>query len=308
MKNIVFFTLLISLFCSCGTPDLPPDKPEPPAVIPDGPDSGKEEPEPSKPLPVPGELKADASKDVYKLITDRGYQCGETPDLCGVHTAFGKHITQSYDFFLKEDVFDFHIHINEDNDRGMATITDRQRNEIKTDANSPRYMLAYDGESLRMSWKFRLPSGLKTTNNFCHVHQLKGLGNGANVSAPLITFTCRTTSKGAQVFQIIARTETSSNEYLCNDIPLSEFLGEWVEVVETAKFATQGSFSVLIKRLSDGKTLLELKNVPRDFSRSGNPGYRPKWGVYRSFGEGGSLKSQMRDETFQFADFKIEKL
>lgn len=263
--------------------------------------------------PVHGELRADTSvDDVYSLIDGSGYQSSEAPDRCGVHTEFGEHITQSYDSFLQEDVFNFHIHINEDNDRGTDK-TDRQRNEIKTDSKSPDDMRAQDGETLRMSWKFRLPEGMLTTSEFCHIHQLKGIGDGANVSDPLITFTCRTRGS-KQVFQIISRLEPSDSDdahYLLNGkegMPLSDFFGEWVEVVETAKFAEQGIYSVRITRIRDGKVLANLQNVSRNFSCSGNPGYRPKWGIYRNFGENGIKKDQLRDETLQFADFKIEKL
>ena len=45
-----------------------------------------------------------------------------------------------------------------------------------------------------------------------------------------------------------------------------------------------------------------------DMWRTGTTGMRPKWGIYRSFGEGRSLESQLRDETLHFADFRIEKL
>lgn len=257
---------------------------------------------------VHGELKADGnSSNTYALIGNAGYICDETPDLCGVHTST-KHITQSYDATLSRYVFDFHIHIDEDDDRGHTDITDRQRNEIKTDSKSPADMRAKDNETLRMSWYFKLPLGMKTTSSFCHVHQLKGIGSDSSVSTPLITLSCRS-KNGGQVFQVIGREEpsSSSNEYLCNDINLQEFLGEWIKAVETATFSTNGEYKLVLTRVRDGKVLVNLTTT-RNFVRSTHPGYRPKWGIYRSFGANGSMKPQLRDETVQFADFKIEKL
>lgn len=89
---------------------------------------------------------------------------------------------------------------------------------------------------------------------------------------------------------------------------LADFLGEWVEVEETVKFAENGSYSVKIKRISDGKVLVSESGIKKNFWRDGTTGMRPKWGLYRSFGTDGSMKDQLRDETLKFADFKIEKL
>ena len=256
-----------------------------------------------------GWLKADG-KDVatYSLITACGYNY-ETPDKSGAHaSAPFRHITQSYDTQLKSNVFNFILHIENDDDRGKTDVTDRQRNEIKTDSGSPASMVALKaGETLVIKWKFRLPAGMKTTTSFSHVHQLKGIDNSAgtaDVSQPLVTFTARTVS-GGQEFQIIYNAPHSTQaDYLfkCN---LADFLGQWVSVEETVKCDTEGSYSVVIRRCSDGKVLATLTDVKRNLWRDGTTGIRPKWGLYRSFGEKRSNASQLRDETLQFADFYV---
>lgn len=261
---------------------------------------------------VPGELKADGNDvSTYELIAGCGYNY-ECPDNSGAHSSSPfRHITQSWDETLGKYVFNFILHIDNDDDRGLANVKDRQRNEIKTDNGSPKSMVAQEGETLRMSWKFRLPTGMKTTSNFSHIHQLKGIDNQAetaDVSNPLITYTVRTKSD-RQVFQVIYRAPgDSQNEYLCSDVDLKEFLGQWVSVTETVTFSREGSYSTVIKRLSDGRTLLTLSGIKRDLRRDGARGMRPKWGLYRYFGNNRSLASELRDETLQFADFKIEKL
>ena len=263
---------------------------------------------------VEGMLQADGNDaGTYELIISRGYMY-ETPDNSGEHaSAPFRHIGQSYDSFLKKPVFDFYLHILNDDDRGKANITDRQRNEIKTDSHSPASMVAQRGEKLRITWKFRLPEGMKTTKKFSHVHQLKGIDNKegtADVGLPLITFTCRSLSSGAQQFQIIhtaGKLEGAANTYLAK-VNLADFLGEWVSVTETVTCDDKGSYSVVITRLRDNKELVNLNKVSVDLWREGTTGIRPKWGLYRNFGEGRSLAGELRDEVLHFADFRIESL
>ena len=65
---------------------------------------------------------------------------------------------------------------------------------------------------------------------------------------------------------------------------------------------------MLVYRVRDGKLLAEVKDKSLHLWREGTTGLRPKWGLYRNFGEGRSLASQLRDEVLKFADFRIEKL
>ena len=89
---------------------------------------------------------------------------------------------------------------------------------------------------------------------------------------------------------------------------LADFLGEWVSVTETVKFADDGTYSVKIVRMRDGKVLANVENAKLDMWRKDCTGMRPKWGLYRNFGEKRSNASQLRDEILKFADFDIEKL
>lgn len=260
-------------------------------------------------------LEADGNDaDTYSLILARGYNY-ETPDNSGEHAGNPfRHIRQSYDQELKKYVFEFILHINNDDDRGKADVTDRQRNEIKTDAHSPDSLVAQYGETLRISWKFRLPEGMQTTTKFAHIHQLKGIDNNegnADVALPALTFTCRSLSSGKQQFQVLSTASNIESDgattYLAK-VDLSEFLGEWVSVTETVLFADEGSYSVVITRVRDGKQLVKLDGARLDLWRTGCTGMRPKWGLYRNFGEGRSLADQLRDEVLKFADFDIIKL
>lgn len=307
----IFLSALLVAACSSGK-----------YVIPEPVNKEEEEKTPSVPVeepvepqtPPPGSLVADGNDEgTYDLILKSGYNM-EPPDHSGEHAQNPfRHIKQSWDATLGKYVFDFYIHIKNDDDRGKADVKDRQRNEIKTDGKSPDALVAKtEGETLCMSWKFRLPEGMQTTTKFCHIHQLKGIDNKeetADVKLPVITYTCRDLSSGKQQFQVIyvGRTEDNTGNVYLGKADLADFLGEWVSVQETVKFDKNGSYQLQIYRMRDGKKLMDINKTGLDTWRNGITGMRPKWGIYRSFGENRSLENELRDEILKFADFQIEK-
>jgi len=313
MKKFFVIILTLALVAACGSAFVIPDP------VPGG--NGKNNTEPSGQTTPEDDKKPESGlvadgddAHTYELILSKGYNY-ETPDHSGAHAeAPFRHIRQSYDNTLKKYVFDFYLHIQNDDDRGKADVTDRQRNEIKTDAHSPDSLVAQYGETLKMTWKFCLPAGMKTTNKFAHIHQLKGIDNKegtADVALPGITFTCRTLSNGKQQFQVLytaSKVESDGKSTYLARADLSEFLGEWVSVTETVSFADDGRYSVVVTRIRDGKQLAKVDGAELDLWRTGCTGMRPKWGLYRNFGEGRSMASQLRDEVLKFADFDIRKL
>lgn len=218
-----------------------------------------------------------------------------------------RHIRQVYDGSLGRSVFAFDIHIATDTNKGEDV--DRQRNELKTDNNSPASMVAQEGQNLENSWLFKLPAGMQTTSEFTHVHQIKGIDNSsgtADIGMPVISFTCRSTGAGQkfQVIYVAPSSEGSGLTYLA-DVDLSDFLGEWVRVSEEMTCSDSGTYSVTITRLRDSQALVSVNQSGLHLWRSGALGMRPKWGIYRSFGENRSFASQLRDETLLFADFYV---
>lgn len=268
----------------------------------------KEKPQPGQ---VDGTLIADGNNaKTYELITRSGYN-HEAPDSSRTHgTKHFQHIQQVYDNQLNKAVFAFFIHAAIDDDRGLPNITDRQRNEIKTDNKSPESLVAQKGETMVLRWKFCLPTGFQTTTKFSHLHQLKGIDNStgtADVSAPLITLTAYSNSSGGQQLRVRydKRGETTTTLAAVN---LADFLGNWVEVEEKARFGDNGSYEVVITRIKDGKVLLKLDPQEMDMWRTDCTGLRPKWGIYRYLGDDRSWQDQLRDEEIRFADFSIKKL
>ncbi len=250
-------------------------------------------------------LSADGeSEDTYDLIEAAGYGI-ESPDYCGVNTDV-QHITQRYDNDLEWYVFDFTILLTDD-DRGKEDITDRQRNEIKTDSHSPANLVAVENETVRYHWYFKIPEGWQTTTSFCHIHQLKGY-DGDYIDNPVITHSTVTKS-GVQQFQVRYMTDTASESatYYPLTTPLEPFIGEWVEVEEKITYSYSGKYSVKITRCSDNEVLASLTDFDMPAWRDGCTAMRPKWGIYRSIGTDGEKLDELRDETISFAEFTIDK-
>lgn len=249
--------------------------------------------------------------DTYNLIKQQGYNY-ETPDRSRDHAnAPFQHIQQAFDSKLGKPVFLFYIHATIDDDRGLPKINDRQRNEIKTDSKSPASMVAQQGETMTLKWKFQLPKDFKVSRKFTHIHQLKGLDNRdhtAEVGAPLITFTCYDKGNGRETLELRYDDRTNGQgQTTVAKAPLDEFRGEWVSVTETVTFGENGTYDVQISRVSDGKVLLKHHMDGVDLWRTACAGMRPKWGIYRYIGPNRSMQGDLRDEVLRFADFSINK-
>jgi len=139
---------------------------------------------------------------------------------------------------------------------------------------------------------------------------LKGIDNAsgtADVSSPLITLTAYSNSKSGQQLRVPLISVAKSTTTIAS-ADLADFLGNWVEVEEKARFGEDGSYEVTIMRVKDGKVLLKLDPQKMDMWRTDCTGLRPKWGIYRYLGENRSWQDQLRDEEIRFADFSIKKL
>jgi hypothetical protein len=239
-------------------------------------------------------LTADGKTNSYTLVKNAFGANPETPD-CS-HPEFGEHITQASDSTLGKSVFVFHSHVTPDNDR--CTNFDRQRIEIKTDGGSPAYVKGFLNDSVSYRWKFKLPSGFQPSPNFTHIHQIKAYDGDAG--APIITLTPRAGSPN--LMQVIA-TDSNGTGSTLFQTNLAPFVGVWVEAFEKITYSHTGKYSVVIKTLNGGVTLLSYSNNNIDMWRTGTTVSRPKWGVYRSL----NSMSYLRDEQVRFDRFCIAK-
>ncbi|HLQ49982.1 MAG TPA: Ig-like domain-containing protein [Terriglobales bacterium] len=239
-------------------------------------------------------LTADGQTDTYTLINNKLGAGPETPD-CS-HPAFGPHVTQAFDNGLARNVFVFHIHVTPDNDRCIAF--DRQRVEIKSDGASPAYVKAFLGDTVNYTWKFKLDAAFQPSTSFTHIHQIKA-GDGDS-AAPIMTITPR---KGSPNLLQIIHIDSTGVTTVVTNTPLSPFLGVWVEASEKITFGSNGSYSLTLKRVSDGAALLTYSNNNIDLWRTGTTFCRPKWGIYRSLNN----PQDLRDEDVLFGNYCLAK-
>ena len=250
-------------------------------------------------------LKADGPGETYELISSvlaPGKSAVEAADhnKLGNHSSFGRHIAEVWDADLKENVFEFYSHINYINadkttstdNEPVADVAQKQRVEIKTYDGSPDNLKGTLGETITYQWKFKLPKGFQPSSNFTHLHQIKAVGGSQDM--PIFTLTAK---KGTvNQFNVV-----HNNETIVASMNLSELEGTWVQITEVIKVGANGTYSVVIKRIKDGKELLSYSNPDLETIRPDNNFIRPKWGIYRS------LKKvvDLREEAVRFADFSI---
>lgn len=244
------------------------------------------------------ELKANGPGNTYEEITAvlaPNYNPIEVPD-CN-HNSFGRHIDEIFDNALNAFVFRFFIHTDTDNDRCIKF--DRQRNEIKSYDKSPDNLLGVQGETVEYKWKFKLNSDFQVSPNFTHIHQLKSVG-GSLESMPMYTLTLRKANPN----RLELRYAETDRQITLKQADLNLFLGEWIQVTETIRYDSSGSYQIKISKVSDGTEIFSYSNQSIVNWRPGGSFVRPKWGIYRSL----LNKADLRDEEVLFADFSIEEL
>ena len=239
-------------------------------------------------------LNADGPGNTYELINSvlapSGGDVVENPEC--VHPEFGRHIAEVWDADLGQYVFEFYSHVTPDNDRCINF--DRQRIEIKTYDQSPDSLLGTIGETFTYTWKFRLPTGFQPSPNFTHLHQIKAVGG--NDGNPLFTLTAR---KGSPNKLELIHDNTTKVAI----VNLLSFEGTWVECAEVMTVGSSGSYTMTIRNVITGDTILSYTNGNIMTIRSDNDFIRPKWGIYRSL----LSSSDLRDEAVRFAGFSIKE-
>ena len=218
----------------------------------------------------------------------------EVPD-CN-HSEFGRHIDEVFDTELNKYIFQFYIHTSPDNDR--CKNFDRQRNEIKSFDDSPENTKANIGETIAYKWKFKLPSDMKVSPNFTHIHQIKSVG-GDYASIPMITLTLRKSNPD----RLELRYTPTNDQNTLKTLDLDVLRGKWVEVKELITYGNSGAYSIEIKTISNNQVVFNYTNNALDMWQEGAEFARPKWGIYRSL----INQQDLQDEIVRYADFSIEE-
>ena len=259
--------------------------------------------------------------DINTYMRQFGFDYTENPnctggyggDINGIHNE----IDEPPDAFLNKYVFRFNIHIDPviDGDRCSSSTVDRQRNEMKSITNNSTWAKVqgnYDEWQI-LEWKFKIPAGFQPTQNFTHIHQLKGQ-DGPNIGSPVITITPRANSDGSnrriQIIHSVDGADTGKGTIVDN-IPLSDFEDKWVQVREEVHYTHDGYYGIKITRISDGKVLIDYKDDDIDMWRIGTSFIRSKFGIYRSL-SGGRLNKVpvgqsplLKNESIWLSDFRV---
>jgi len=258
------------------------------------------------------------------LNNDNPRNIVETPDCLHLPEIF-EHIRMMWDNTLEKYVFEFRICVGEVVDFdvvapsnqqpwafdpciprtiGGQPATDRQRNEIRTDANSPRFLRGYHGDTVTYRWRFWLPPDfVQPVNAFNHIYQVKAVGG--DDSQPIFALTVR--QHGSIVIRY-RESNTTSNTYIAPAIQ-AHWRGSWIEVEHWMAVGTieNGGWSrMTITCVETGR---EIHHHDRAITtlRASNNFLRPKWGIYRSMvHQGNNIVSQLRDEAIRFSNFEIQ--
>jgi hypothetical protein len=241
-------------------------------------------------------LNADGPGNTYELINgafDPGNSAVENPEC--VHGSFGRHVAEVWDAEQGKYVFEFYSHLNQDNDRCLYF--DRQRIEVTTTPSSPANLKTTTGETVTYKWRFRVPQGFQPSSSFTHFHQVKAVAG--DEGSPIFTLTAR---KGTpNNLELIHVLDSNSGTSKLAIVPLSVIEGIWVEATEIIKAGTAGTFSIIIRKVSDGTVLFSYNNNNILTERPSNSFIRPKWGIYRSI----TSPADLRDEILRFSDLTI---
>jgi hypothetical protein len=264
-------------------------------------------------------LEGKLYSDINTYMRRFGFDYTEEPNCTG---GFGGHIDGVHgavdlDPYFNRYVFRFDIHIDPviDGDRCSSGTVERQRNEMKSITNNSTWAKVQGNwdEWQILEWKFKLPKGFQPTSNFCHIHQIKAQ-DGPNNGAPVITITPRASSSGLNKrIQIIHSVDGANTDKgtIVDNIPLSDFEDEWVQVREEVHYTHDGFYSAKITRISDGKVLIDFKDENIDMWRIGSSYIRSKFGIYRSLA-GGRLNQDpvgqsplLKNESIWITDFRV---
>jgi hypothetical protein len=248
-----------------------------------------------------------------------GFDYTEHPNCTGGYGGHidGVHGEVDLEPMLGRHAFRFHIHIDPviDGDRCSSSTVDRQRNEMKSITNNSTWAHVQGNwdEWQILEWKFKLPAGLQPTANFFHIHQLKAQ-DGPNNGAPTITITPRASSSGGNKrIQVIHSVDGANTDKgtIVDNVPLSEFEDEWVQVREEMHYTYNGHYAIKITRLRDRKVLIDFTDHNIDMWRIGSSYIRSKFGLYRSLA-GGRLDRDpvgqsplLRNESIWITDFRV---
>jgi hypothetical protein len=259
----------------------------------------------------------DKGLNSYELIRKAfGKKAIESPSLYPTNHPGVAHIVEDEDELVGPHfVFLSHRDVDKDRDKDH---TDRQRNEIKAYDRSRSSLKGYKGETLQYRWKFKIDDRFKFSNGFTHFFQIKA----KNVKKqkhpkdsdkyPILTITGVNRGDAGNRFQLRHSPSLDPHGNRLNftslvEHDMSRFTGQWIEFFVQITYEDEGQLIFQAKNVETGEPIIDLREDNIDMWRGEHKSdfSRPKWGIYRSLKDRGSLASE--EERARFADFSIRK-
>jgi hypothetical protein len=182
--------------------------------------------------------------------------------------------------------FVFYAHYPTDND-GSPT-DDRSRIEIKVNTRAADDIKGKPGSIMTYTWRFKMDAGMKFSNRFTHMWQIKS--EGGNSGAPIFTLTAEGTGSGENL-HVDWWSESEQSTTLAR-APMTGIKGVWLRVYAQVQVGDSGHLTMTIKK-PDGSTVLSVDKGGLDAWRQGTY-VRPKWGIYRGKAAGLNPEDHVR--------------
>ncbi|OBZ08639.1 hypothetical protein A7975_26545 [Bacillus sp. FJAT-26390] len=222
---------------------------------------------------------------------------------------------------------------------GGASITDRQRVEIRPSEDSTNDFTAYEGDLVSYEWLWNIPDGNQWNQpNFRHLFQLKAVNAqeantlpGGNSGGENGAYILAMSISGTTTRTLVVNHNRYDGDKTMLRIPLKEIDGHWIKVELDALISDSGWFTVKITDMVTGKIYtFDNPDVFQPFADKGatdggkdlwrrperSGGFeteypaafdqylRPKWGIYRSSANG---TNSAYDAELQLSDITISK-
>jgi chitin-binding protein len=154
-----------------------------------------------------------------------------------------------------------------------CTRPDRQRNELKG-MRTPGggYVSMEQGQHWLLTYAMYIPSSLKATTRFTHIHQELGVIGVRTTQGPLLTISLHD-------HEGVPSIELQLNQEHWSPVPLAPIQDRWVNVELEVKWDDAGLVRWTIR---DSAASYVDASRPWDGWRPGTERVRPKWGIYRS--------------------------
>jgi hypothetical protein len=178
-----------------------------------------------------------------------------------------KHIT------IQGDTVRFDMHL-----RDRDTSDDRQRNEAVGMRQGGKQLNMRNGETWKLSWELFIPTSLRATKSFTHIHQLKMPGVG---SAPIFVMSLRLRGGTPTI-----ETQVAHKGVHIGHVDLAPLQNKWIKTEFEFRIGNNGRVRWVLR---DGsRTVIDVSRSGVDLFMADR--VRPKWGIYRSLNDQANLR------------------